>query len=371
MKRFLRVPVVAAVAVLVAASAASAVTGTSTVAPSNASAPTISGEAAVGSTLTANPGTWRGSAPITFQYQWRICDGGGGSCHDIAGATGQTYQIRNGDQGNTLRVHVIASNADGSRGATSAPTARIGQSPDAPRPVSPPTISGNVAAGSTLTAAPGGWSGSQPMSFQYQWLVCGANGDSCHDIRGATASTYQVRSADVGNTIRVRVAATNASGSGNETSAPTARVGSSPPPAPAPAPTGCPKLAAGAVAVNVTDVGSPARLQIDKFIPSGLITSSMSSFSVRFHVSDTCGQSVSGASVYATGVPYRQVSIPAETTTDSAGWVTLNFGRLAGFPASRQQQLLVMFVRARKPGDPALAGISTRRLISLPVDLRR
>ena len=102
-----------------------------------------------------------------------------------------------------------------------------------------------------------------------------------------------------------------------------------------------------------------------------MITSQLSSFSVRFHVSDTCGQSVSGASVYATAVPYRQVTIPAEAATDNAGWVTLNFGRLAGFPASRNQQLMVMFVRARKPGDPPLAGISTRRLISLRVDLHR
>jgi hypothetical protein len=30
-----------------------------------------------------------------------------------------------------------------------------------------------------------------------------------------------------------------------------------------------------------------------------------------------------------------------------------------------------MFVRARRPGDPTLAGISTRRLISLHVDLHR
>src|SRR5438034_4548468 len=129
MKRFLRVPVLAAVAVLVAASAASAVTSTSTAAPSNASAPSISGDTAAGSTLTANPGTWLGSAPITFQYQWRVCGPGGAACHDIAGATGQTYQIRNGDQGNTLRVHVIASNADGSRSAKRAPTARVRQSP--------------------------------------------------------------------------------------------------------------------------------------------------------------------------------------------------------------------------------------------------
>jgi hypothetical protein len=361
------VPVLTIVAGLVAASAASTGTATSAVAPSNASAPTISGQAAAGSTVTANPGTWRGSTPITYQYQWRICGPGGGACHDIAGATGQTYDIRTADQGNTLRVHVIASNADGSSSATSAPSARISQSSDAPKSVSPPTISGDVSVGSTLTAEPGGWSGAQPMTFKYQWRVCGANGNSCHDVDGATGSTYQVRSADVGNTIRVNVQATNASGTGNESSAPTVRVATTP----APPPTGCPKLAAGALAANVADVTTPARLQIDKFVPSTVITSGTAAFSVRFHVSDTCGQSVSGALVYATGVPYRQVSIPGEATTDDSGWVTMNFSRLAGFPASRNQQLMVMFVRARKSGDPALAGISTRRLISLRVDLRR
>jgi hypothetical protein len=367
MKRFLRLPALALVAVLGAASAASAVTTRSAAAPSDASAPTISGQAAAGSTVTANPGTWRGSAPISFQYQWRICGGGGGACHDIAGATSQTYQVRNGDQGNTLRVHVIASNSEGSRSATSAPSARIAQSSDAPKNISPPTIGGDVSAGSTLTASPGEWNGSQPMTFQYQWLICGANGNACHDVRGATATTYQVRSDDVGNTARVRVVATNGSGSGNETSAPTVRVAATP----APPPTGCPKLAAGATAVSVADLGSPARLQIDRFIPSELITSNTTSFSVRFHVSDTCGQSVNGASVYATAVPFRQMTIPPEAATDGSGWVTLQFGRLAGFPAARNQQLMVMFVRARRPGDPTLAGISTRRLISLRVDLHR
>jgi hypothetical protein len=124
MKWFLRVPVLAVVAALVAASAASAVTKKSAVAPSNASAPTISGEATVGKTLTANPGTWRGSAPINFQYQWRICGARGEACRDIPGATGQTFTVRSQDPGNTVRVHVIASNADGSAGATSADRGR-------------------------------------------------------------------------------------------------------------------------------------------------------------------------------------------------------------------------------------------------------
>src|SRR5262249_60600496 len=97
-----------------------------------------------------------------------------------------------------------------------------------------------------------------------------------------------------------------------------------------------------------------------------VITRGMTSFSVQFHVSDTCGQPVSGALVYVAGVPYNQVSIPAETATDTAGNVTLTFNRKAGFPASSKQKLLVLFVRARKSGDPLLPAISPPRLLSLP-----
>ena len=66
-----------AVAALVVVGAASAVVSRSTVAPTNSSLPTISGTAAVGSTVTANPGTWSGSTPITYQYQWSICGSDG------------------------------------------------------------------------------------------------------------------------------------------------------------------------------------------------------------------------------------------------------------------------------------------------------
>jgi hypothetical protein len=362
-----RVLAVVGVAALVVAAVAGAAGTRAQAVPSNSSLPSISGTATVGSTLTANPGTWSGSAPISFQYQWTICGANGGSCHNISGATAQTYTLAAADAGNTVRIHVIASNSEGSGTATSNASARIAAAPAPSGPVvsSPPTVTGDASVGGTLTANPGTWSGAAPISFKYQWLVCDGNGNACHDISGATSQSYTVQSADKGNSIRVNVTASNSSGSGSSISGQSGVVGA------APVQTGCPKLAAGAQSVAVADVTAPARLQVDQFgLTTGTITRNMTSFSARFHVADTCGQAVSGALVYVTAVPYKQVSIPAEAATDGSGWVTLTFNRQAGFPASNKQQLMVLFVRARRSGDPLLAGISTRRLVSLPVHLR-
>ena len=370
-RRPLRALAVIAAAGLVLAGTAVAVSSHAAVAPSNSSLPSISGKVAVGSTVTANTGTWHGSTPIGFQYQWRICDEHGNACHDIAGATGQSYAIPSADAGNTLRVHVIASNADGSSSATSQESARIAATASPPVNASLPSINGTVAVGSTVSADPGTWHGAAPISFHYQWQICGDHGNACHDIAGATGQSYAIPSADAGNTLRVHVVASNADGSSTATSGASLRI-AVPAPAPQPAPTGCPKMAAGLEAVAVADVSAPARLVIDRFqLLSGPITSSMTGVQVRFHVTDTCGQAVSSALVYATAVPYNQVTIPAETATDGSGWVTLTFARAAAFPASHGQQQLTMFVRARRTGDSLLAGISSRRLIALPVDLGR
>ena len=98
-----------------------------------------------------------------------------------------------------------------------------------PRNTVRPTISGTARQGELLTADPGSWSGTQPMTFTYQWRRCDTNGASCSNIVGATSKTYTVSSADVGNALRVRVRATNSARSATAISPPRTVLAAEPP----------------------------------------------------------------------------------------------------------------------------------------------
>jgi hypothetical protein len=186
--------------------------------PANTSPPTISGTLRVDQTLTANPGTWTGTEPIGYTYQWRRCKASGTMCTDIASATQQQYVLTAADGGSRIVVAVKAKNTAGTANASSAPTSAV---PAAPVNTAAPTISGTPEQGQTLTAEPGTWTGTAPISYGYQWRRCDADGAACADIAGAAGAGYGVAAADVGRTLRVAVTATNDAGAATATSAAT------------------------------------------------------------------------------------------------------------------------------------------------------
>ncbi len=233
----------------------------------------------------------------------------------------------------------------------------------APSNQSPPAVSGTPEEGKTLTTSDGTWTGTAPITFAYSWRRCDEDGGSCSQIGGATSKTYVLKKVDVGNTIRSRVTARNSDGSTAATSVPTAVIRV----AAAPAPTGCD----GNAPIPIANVSLPNRLNIDgQSINPSVVVRSTQSISLRFRV--TCkGKPVQGALLYADAVPFNQFSTPAEQPTGADGFATLTMNRAAGYPATNSQQLLVIFARARKAGEDVLGGVSTRRLVSFPVDLRR
>jgi hypothetical protein len=335
--------------------------------PSNTSLPVITGTAAVGQTLMTSDGTWNGN-PTSFTFQWLRCPASGGQpdgsdCAEISGATTASYAPATGDIGFTLRSQVTAINTDGQVKATSNATAVVTPQSGPPN-TSPPTISGTATVGSTLTANAGTWTGTG-ITFTYQWLSCDASGANCSPITGATTTKYVIANEDVGHTLRVAVTGTDATGPRTVTSAQTATVTA----ATSPPPTGCPaNKSAGPI--QVADVSPPAHLLIDgQSSRPAVIGGSTQTVVLRFHISACGGRPVIGALVYQTATPYQQFS-ESEVPTGSDGWATLTLHRLRFFPASERQGLLVVFVRARKPGEDLLGGISARRLVSFRVNLR-
>ena len=167
-------------------------------------APTISGTAQVGETLTADTSGIAdedGLDNATFSYQWL-------SSRDTAipGATGSTYTLVSADLGKTIKVKVSFTDDEGNEESlTSSPTASVADSSNNPA-TGAPTISGTMQVGQTLTASTSGIAdddGLTNVSYTYQWIANDGTSDS--DIQDATLSTYTLVSDDVGKTIKVKV----------------------------------------------------------------------------------------------------------------------------------------------------------------------
>jgi hypothetical protein len=185
-------------------------------APSEIEAPSVSGTPDQGETLQADAGTWGGTETETG-YQWERCNATGGECTAIFGATEAAYELQTGDVGKTLRVRVGVSNALGSLTAVSPTTEAIGSTATLTNTWAP-SISGTPQNGHTLTANAGSWLGEAAIEYSYQWQSCDQYGAACEDITGATSSSYALEAGNVGKTLRVRVSASETSGTVAQTS---------------------------------------------------------------------------------------------------------------------------------------------------------
>ena len=337
--------------------------------PQNSAPPTIAGTPQEGHQLNGARGNWSNDVS-DYHYFWTRCDKNGNNCSKINGATSTSYMLASADVGHTLRFRVDARNGNGTTSARSVPTASITAAPQAlPHNTSPPTVKGIPQEGQTLKGDRGNWTGN-PSDYNDFWVRCDKTGGSCSNISGANNKNgYVLKSVDVGNTLRFKVQATNSAGSNFASSVPTAVVVSAtkPPPPPPPVTNGCP---AGTGAIQIADLSPPARLLLDQQQTSpSVVTRGTQQLIVRYHVTACKGRAVQGALVYATAVPFNQLTIPPEGSTNSDGWAELDFRMMAGFPVSGKQQLIAIFTRARKSGEDLLGGISTRRLFSVQVRL--
>jgi hypothetical protein len=259
-----------------------------------------------------------------------------------------------------MLVSVTARNAAGGASAQSAATAVVRARATRPVRTASPTISGSAQPGQTLTATPGRWTGAQPITFSFQWLRCGRTGGSCSAIGSATGPAYTITSADVGQTLRVRVTARNSAGSQTATSAPTAVIAPGAPPGPE----GQIRLPNGKTSIPVTSVSLPDRLIVDqvRFSPNP-VRSRRAPITATLRVSDTRGFVVRGALVFLRSTPIVTSPTP-ESATGLDGTVTLRMLPRAAFPL-RNGYAVQFFVRARKAGENVLAGVSTRRLVQV------
>jgi len=335
-----------------------------TYAPSNTSAPTISGTAQVGQTLTASTGSWVYQSTPSYAYKWERCNEVGNNCTTISGATNTTYTVQAVDGNDTLRVIVTASNAQGATSAQSPQTGLVPLGTSVPRNSSAPTISGTAQVGQTLTASTGSWSYQSTPAYAYQWERCDTAGNNCATVSGSVSATYQVGATDVGHTLRIIVTARNAQGTAAATSAQTAVVGGSTA-SPTPTPTtGAINIGGGKISIPASSVTLPDRLIITgvQFQPSRL--SSRAPFLARFRVTDTKGYVVRDALVYALGLPYAWVKNAVEVRTGQDGWANVTITPSSKLP-TRRGHALVVFVRARVEGQDVLGGTSTRRLVQV------
>jgi hypothetical protein len=189
--------------------------------------PVISGTTNQGQSLQVSDGLWS-PTPTLVSYAWQRCTQYGRACVPIPNATTNSYVAGADDVGHALVALVTATWGQTTVSAFSTTAAVVGATTTVtttttttttttatgrgPTETALPIVTGSVAAGNQLTAAPGTWSGSGTLSYAYQWYRCDTTGAHCGSIHGAIGATYKLVIKDIGQTIGLTVNATDSAG---------------------------------------------------------------------------------------------------------------------------------------------------------------
>lgn len=158
----------------------------------NTAAPMISGDARVGTRLTASAGTWTPAAS-SVKYQW-FANG-----QPIKGATKSSVALGKGRVGQVLSVQTTAARSGyNDQTASSAPTGPV--QPGLLANTIAPVISGNAKVEKKLRLDTGAWS-PVPSGYAYSWYVDG------QPIAGATGTTLTLTPDLAGRTVSAAVTA--------------------------------------------------------------------------------------------------------------------------------------------------------------------
>lgn len=183
-------------------------------APTNTVAPSITGTATVGQTLTAAVGTWTGSP--SYARQW-LRNGTA-----ISGATGTTYLLIAADQGASISVRITATNAGGSAQATSAGVGPVAAAATAPSQVTSWTWTTGLAASQIVAGITAPSDGGSAITG-YEYSLDG--GTTAVPLTGSSPWTLTMAAAGTSYTAVVR--ARNAIGAGAWSTSKTATSGAS------------------------------------------------------------------------------------------------------------------------------------------------
>ncbi len=154
--------------------------------------PQITGSGQVGSALTSTPPSWN-LPDVATTYQWYR-----GST-PIAGATTNVYDLTQADLNQSVKVRVSGTKPGYPVGTADSNVVKggLGVGPSLAQEL---VLTGTGKVG-TAVSATASWQ--QPdVSTAYQWLIGGTA------VSGATASTFTVRTADVGQTVQLRATGT-------------------------------------------------------------------------------------------------------------------------------------------------------------------